>query len=68
MKTPDLIAAGEAARIIGVTPSRFHQLRAKYDLGRQIAGHWFFERAEIERFARREKPKGGRPKTKGKAP
>lgn len=62
----DLITAGEAARIAGVTRQRINELASMGRLGRQIAGrYWVFTRAEVEAYKAAPKSKGGRPKNDG---
>lgn len=60
----ELITAGEAARIAGVSRQRINELASMGRLGRQVAGrYWVFTRDEIEAYKSQARHnKGGRPK------
>jgi excisionase family DNA binding protein len=59
----ELITAGEAARIAGVSRQRINELASLGRLGRQVAGrYWVFTREEVEAYKHAPKNKGGRPK------
>ena len=52
----------EAARYLGVSYSRLHQL-AREGVGQKVSGHWIFTREELDQYRVSEKSKGGRPKS-----
>ena len=59
----ELITAGEAARIMGISRQRINELASSGRLGRQVAGrYWVFTRDEVEAYMTLPKSKGGRPK------
>lgn len=59
----ELITAGEAARIAGVSRQRINELASSGRLGKQVAGrYWVFTRDEVEAYRDAPKNKGGRPK------
>lgn len=57
----DLLMGEEAARYLGVSRQRLHQLTQE-GLGRKVSGHWIFTRGELDKYRVSEKNKGGRPK------
>jgi excisionase family DNA binding protein len=52
----------EAAVYLGVTKQRVHTLAVQGRIGRQVAGHWLFTKAELDEYRSTRKPAGGRPK------
>ncbi len=58
----ELLAGQQAADYAGFTRARLYKLAREGRLGRQIAGVWFFTRAEIDAYKAAPKNKGGRPK------
>lgn len=59
----ELITAGEAARLAGISRQRINELASSGRLGRQIARrYWVFTREEVEAYKALPKSKGGRPK------
>lgn len=68
MADQDLIPMKEAAEIAGVTVAAISLAANKGVLGRQIAGHWVFTRAEVEKYRDGPKSKGGRPKSETAIP
>ena len=55
----------EAARYLGVSYSRLHQL-AREGVAQKVSGHWIFTREELDQYRASEKNKGGRPKDDAK--
>ncbi len=59
----ELLAAGEAARLLGVSRQRLDELA---ELGRiprrRIGRGWVYARADLDAFKQQPKSKGGRPK------
>lgn len=56
----EILMGEEAARYLGVTYSRLHQL-TKAGIGKKVSGHWVFSRAELDTYRESEKDVGGRP-------
>ena len=60
----ELITAGQAAQIAGLSRQRINQLAESGRLGRQVAGrYWVFTRREVEEYRDTPRDKGGRPKS-----
>ena len=67
MRDVSLISSAEAARRLGVHPSRMRALADRGELGaRKLANRWFFLRDAVERRADDKRP-GGRPYDPGNA-
>jgi hypothetical protein len=58
----DLLAGQQAANYAGFTRARLYTLARQGRIGKQIAGVWFFTRAELDAYKQSPKNKGGRPK------
>lgn len=59
------LSAKEVSEILGVTPGRVRQFVHNGQLkGRKFGSLWVFSLADVQEFAKQDRPKVGRPKTK----
>ena len=56
----DMLNSGDAAAYIGLSTRRIYALRDQGRIGQQIAGVWFYTKAELDHY--RTIRKTGRPK------
>ncbi len=57
----ELIGASEAAQLLDVSKARLYAIARTGRIGRTVAGHMVFTRAELDVYKASRQPKGGRP-------
>ena len=57
----ELLSTQEAADYLGVTRQAVNALARRGGVGRQVGRAWVFTRAELDSWAGKPRPKGGRP-------
>ena len=63
MMSDELLAAGEAARLLGVSRQRLDELAEGGRIPRRRIGRgWIYARADLDAFKRQPKSRGGRPR------
>ncbi len=57
----ELIGAPEAAQLLDVSKARLYAIARTGRIGRMVAGHMVFTRAELDAYKASRQPQGGRP-------